>query len=296
MITKRYWIGICLAFSVLASCRNAQNNNENDGVDSLVTRTRGQIWGMMKIDDTPAQQVSGLVKTKVYAVNVFAEKLAEEPTLKNWQSVLTSAKRDSSHIYISQNLDKVAVNAIISSATQQAKSTNALISNLKELSASGVALNFGDVNAQDTSRYLTYIKKLAGALHAEKFELAIVVPPVNSFDVKTLTSLEVAADYLLFDFSTTGNDASQAIVDFKGIEQTSMIDAITHTLTSNINPRKLLLVFSSDDENLDMRCKFVIRLGLNGVVINYSGKKSDPNLNAILKEKFVYVDTVRKGQ
>ena len=296
MMTKRYCIGICLAFSVFVSCRNAQNNEKNTGTDSLVTQTRAQIWGMMKIDDAPAQQVTKLINTRVYPAEVFAEKGGTQQIAKNWQAVLTGAKQDSSQVYISQNLDKAAVKAIMSSPAKQSKSISALLGNLKQLSAKGVALNFGDVSPQDTSRYLTYIKKLAGALHTENFELAIVVPPVNSFDIKTLTSLAATADYLLFDFSATGAEANQSKVNFAGIEQNTMINAVTHTLTSTINPGKLLLVFSSGDENLAQRSDFVVHLNLGGIVINYSGKKDDEVLGKILKEKFVYVDTVRKGQ
>ncbi len=290
-MNKRTWGLICLAVSMLMSCREGQNVKNDGKVDSLVTRTQGEVWGFMPAGVYPSQNEIKFLTGQIYPVGASQQGQGSDP---QWQTILKSAKGDGQQIYLTESFDRAGGEAIINNEKQQTTTINALLSRLKERSASGLVVNFGLVKAEDATKYVKFIKKLADKLHSEKLGLAVVTPPENWLHDNDLVALSEASDHLLFDFSigynartgeTSGNPYGQG--------DGSIVVAMGHILNAPIAIRKVMMILPSDDWNFSNHCNYALNVGLAGVVVKYSGQKTDQMLNDTLKARFQYVDTIR---
>lgn len=293
-MNKKTWGFICLAVSMLMSCRDGQNTKSDAGVDSLVTRTRGEVWGFIKAGLHPSQKEIKFLTKQIYPAGASKDPQGSD---QQWQSLLTSAKRDGQQIYLSENFDQASAKAVINSEKQQITTINALLGSLKQRSASGVVVDFGLIRAEDATQYVKFIKKLADQLHSEKLTLAVVTPPVNLFQEKDIVALSEASDYLLFDFDAVYVTADGKTTDnpyAKG--KRSIVDVMKRILYAPIALRKVMMILPSGDLNFANHCEFALRATLAGVAVKYSGEKSDQMLTDTLRTKFQYVDTVRVKQ
>jgi spore germination protein YaaH len=291
MIDKKMSAIICLAVSMLMSCRSGQNAKSDATVDSLVTRTQGEVWGFMEGDVNPSQKEVKFLTAQIYPVGAS---IKSEGAEQQWQSVLTAAKLDSQQVYLSQSFDQASVKAIINNEKQQTTTISTLLGNLKERSANGLVANFGLIKTEDAQRYIKFIKKFADALHSQKLTLAVVTPPVNSFGEKDIAALSEASDYLLFDFSTAyGAGSGQTTDNPYANGERGVVGDMKHILYAPIALRKVMMILPSNDFNIQHGSGFALETGLAGVAVKYTGQKSDQRLNDTLRAKFQYVDTVK---
>lgn len=289
-MNKKMWGFICLAVSMLMSCRNGGDGQNKDTVDSLVTRTRGEVWGFMDGDAYPSQNEIKFLTAQIYPVGASKNLAGAD---RQWQSVLTSAKLDSQQVYLSQSFDQAGAKAIINNELQQTRTIDTLLASLKDRSASGMVLNFGLIKAKDAPGYIKFIKKIADELHSEKLTLAVVTPPVNSFSEKDIAALSEASDYLLFDFSTTyGTGAGETTDNPYASGERGVVGVMKHVLYAPIALRKVMMILPSNDFNIHHGSGFALDVGLAGVAVKYTGQKSDQMLTDSLKAKFQYVDTI----
>ncbi len=289
MINKITWAFICLAGSLLSSCQNKQTEKHDNTIDSLVTRTQGEVWGFVNTDLPKAAEDIKFITKRIYALDDVTQQKA---TSQQWQSIVTDAKGEKQKIYLSEVFNEQKVKQLIKSETRQTAIIKDIIERLKLSSASGIVLNFGDIATENVAAYLKFIKKLADDLHRGKLIVAIITSPHNSFNDKEIGELTEAIDYIIFNFDATYNIDKEVFNPYANGEM-SVITTMRQVLMSPINLSKVLLLIPTNDRLFTKNCEFILHARLAGVAVNYAGTNDVAKLTDSLKATFQYIDTIR---